>query len=134
LKVKFAILINLHEKDLPLLESIQAYIGGIGRFAKHGKTAIQYTVTSKEELKVILDHFDKYPLITQKRADYLLFKRALDLFNNKEHLTKKGMDKIVAIKASINLGLNGELKLAFPDIVPVTRPLVENTEIPIRNE
>ena len=40
------------------------------------------------------------------------------------------MDKIVAIKASINLGLNEELKLAFPDIVPVTRPLVENTEIP----
>uniref|UniRef100_UPI002000A618 hypothetical protein n=1 Tax=Exserohilum turcicum TaxID=93612 RepID=UPI002000A618 len=60
-RVKFAFLINLHEKDLLLLESIQAYFGGIGRFAKHGKTTLQYTVTSKEELKVILDHFDKYP-------------------------------------------------------------------------
>ena len=130
-RVKFGFLINLRpagEKDLPLLQAIKAYLGGIGRFAKHGKTTIQYTVTFKEELRLILDHFDKYLLMTQKRADYILFKRSLDLFYNKEHLTKQGIDKIVAIKASMNLGLNEELKLAFPDIVPVPRPLLVQQE------
>lgn len=112
------------------MQAIQAYFGGIGRFAKHGKTTIQYTVTSKEQLMVILDHFEKYPLITQKKADYLLFKRAFELIKNKEHLTKEGIDKIVAIKTSMNLGLNEELKAAFPDIVPVSRPSIENKVIP----
>ena len=41
--------------------------------------------------------------------------------------------KIVAIKASINQGLSQKLKLAFPDVVPVVRPLVENPRIPDPN-
>jgi hypothetical protein len=48
----------------------------------------------------------------------------------KEHLTKEGLERIVAIKASINLGLSDELKAAFSDIVPVNRPLVTNQDIP----
>ena len=41
--------------------------------------------------------------------------------------------KIVAIKASMNQGLSQKLKLAFPDVVPVVRPLVENPRIPDPN-
>jgi hypothetical protein len=75
-------------------------------------------------LAKVLDHFDKYPLITQKRADYELFVQAFNLIQNKEHLTEEGLRKIVAIKASLNLGLSEELKAAFPKILPVTRPSV----------
>ena len=32
----------------------------------------------------------------------------------KEHLTNEGLLKIVAIKASMNLGLSDDLKVAFP--------------------
>jgi hypothetical protein len=38
----------------------------------------------------IIDFFDKYPLITQKLADYLLFKQVFEMIKNKEHLTIKG--------------------------------------------
>ena len=48
---------------------------------------------------------------------------------NKEHLTIQGLHKIVTIKASMNLGLSADLKSAFPDIVPVVRPLVETKTI-----
>jgi len=34
------------------------------------------------------------------------------------------LEKIVAIKASINKGLSDELKAAFPDTIPVTRPSI----------
>jgi hypothetical protein len=47
----------------------------------------------------------------------------------KEHLTNEGLQKLVAIKASLNLGLSDELKAAFPDIIPVQRPLVQNKTI-----
>lgn len=40
----------------------------------------------------------------------------------KEHLNLGGLKKILAIKASINLGFSNNLNEAFPDIVPVLRP------------
>lgn len=44
----------------------------------------------------------------------------------KEHLTHEGLIAIVNIRASLNLGLSGELKEAFPKVVPIKRPLVED--------
>jgi len=44
--------------------------------------------------------------------------------SRKEHLTIEGLHKIVAIKASLNLGLSEELKVAFPSVIPVKKPLV----------
>ena len=44
--------------------------------------------------------------------------------SRKEHLTIEGLHKIVAIKASLNLGLSEELKVAFSNIIPMKRPLV----------
>jgi hypothetical protein len=42
-------------------------------------------VRSVKDLEKIFSHFDKYPLITQKRADYLLFKQAYEIIKKKEH-------------------------------------------------
>jgi hypothetical protein len=76
-----------------------------------GKDSIQYRVSSiKAELAVIIAHFDEYPLITQKRADFELFKLIVDIISRKEHLTTEGLRKIVNLRASINNGLSPELK------------------------
>jgi hypothetical protein len=80
-------------------------------------------------MKVVLPHFDKYPLITKKLADYLLFRSVVELMEGKEHLTMEGLQKIASIKASLNNGLTDELKAAFPVLNPVARPLVEIPEI-----
>ena len=87
---------------------------------------IQYLVFSVKKLQVIRKHFEDYPLHTRKRADFELWIKAFELIQNKEHLTAPGIQKIVAIKASLNLGIPDELKAAFPTIVPVERPNVEN--------
>lgn len=49
--------------------------------------------------------------------------------NCKEHLTEEGLQKIIAIKSSMNWGLSNELKLAFPNIIPVERPVVQVPKI-----
>jgi len=54
---------------------------------------------------------------------------AVNLIKNKEHLTKEGLRKIVAIKASINKGLSNTLKEIFPDVKPVPKPLIADQEI-----
>lgn len=80
---------------------------------------------SLQDLRIIVDHFIKFPLLTQKRADFELFLQIFNLMKKKEHLTPSGLLKIVSIKASMNLGLSMSLKAAFPNITPVQRPKVE---------
>jgi hypothetical protein len=72
-------------------------------------------------------------LLTQKRADYLLFKQVVAIMNNKEHITSEGLQKIVNIRASMNKGLTETLSTNFPGIIPAVRPLVESIKIPDSN-
>jgi LAGLIDADG endonuclease len=65
--------IGLHNKDLAFLKQIQTYLGGVGNIVKHSEDLYAYRVNSvKDILSHILPHFDKFPLITNKQADYLL--------------------------------------------------------------
>lgn len=101
----------------------------VGKISKHGETSYAYRVSSLKELETVIIHLDKYPLITQKLADYILFKKAVMLIKEKEHLTKSGLHKLAAIKASLNLGLSETLKAAFPDVISASKPLIESTAI-----
>ena len=112
--------IALHQKDLVLLESIRSYFE-LGVIRKQGDKSVSYMLTSVADIEVIINHFDKYPLLSQKLKDYVLFKQAFLIIKNKEHLTVEGVSKLVNIRASMNWGVPDSLKLAFPSITPVTR-------------
>lgn len=124
----FAISLNI--KDENIIYRLQSYFG-VGKIKRdNSHSAIVFYVNSVEELtSVIIPFFDKYPLITQKRADYQLFKRAVNLIKEGAHLTSEGLTKIVSIKASMNKGLSDKLATYFPNIVPEVRPIVEDQEI-----
>ena len=77
---------------------------------------------SIKELLIIIEHFNKYPLITKKGRDFLGFKKAILLIQSKEHLTKEGLLKLVHLKALMGKGLTNELKTVFPDIVSLNEP------------
>ena len=100
------------------------YSLGVGNIHIHGKDSIQLRVDSLKELQIITKLFETYPLVTAKLADYILFKKALDIIITKEHLSQKGLLKLVGIKASLNLGLNDTLKEAYPNWkeIQVNRP------------
>jgi len=70
--------IGLNEKDLALLEKIQSFfaVGGIRR--NKVNNSVVFAVQSIKDLAtVIIPYFDKFPLISQKRADYELFKQVV---------------------------------------------------------
>jgi hypothetical protein len=69
-------------------------------------------------------------LITQKRADYLLFKQAIYLLNAKAKSNIEGFISILSLKASMNSGLSETLKIHFPTLIPVSRPVVSWEGIP----
>jgi len=55
---------------------------------------------------------------------------AAELMLAKAHQTLEGLHKIVAIKATINTGLSKTLQKAFPNIIEVSRPLIDTSVIP----
>lgn len=109
--------ISLHERDKDLLEQIQNYFG-VGSISSHDSAALKYSVRSYKDMQKIIAHFDKFPLISKKLKDYKLFKLAYNLFIKKEHLSIEGIEKLVALKNSMNLGLSPQLKAAFANIKP----------------
>jgi len=88
-QVRVSFEISLHKKDLILLEEIQSYFGGAGVISSNtSRDSVIYKIQSLEQiLNVILPHFDKYRLITQKGADYLLFREVVRMMQVKQHLT-----------------------------------------------
>lgn len=116
--------IGLHQKDRGVLEQIKDYLG-VGHIYNQGFNGVQFHVKSVKELEVVIMHFDKYPLISQKYTDSQLWREVVMMMLKKEHLTLEGLKKIVALKASLNLGLLDELKEVFPNIVPVKRAIVD---------
>jgi hypothetical protein len=127
--VRPSFLIQVHSRDNKLLMQIKDYFGGIGNIYI-SKDKSRFTVRFLDHILKIITHFDNYPLITQKKADFILFKEIIDKVIEGEHLSAKGLQEIVNIRASINLGLSDSLKTIFPDTVPVTRPKIENSTIP----
>jgi hypothetical protein len=58
-----------------------------------------FIVAKTEDLNnIIIPHFTKY-LLTQKQADFELFKLVVDMVKRKEHLTEEGLIKIISIRA-----------------------------------
>lgn len=80
--------IGLHSRDLALLLQIKKYFG-CGVIVKNDATnEVSYRVNSPEDLtNKIIPHFVKYPLLTQKAADFYLFKQVIELMIKKAHLT-----------------------------------------------
>ena len=129
--VKPVFSISLHNKDIKLLEAIQRTLK-TGKIYKHGVDSVQYRVSSLKNLQIITNHFDSYPLITQKRADYLLFKQAITIIKNKEHSSIEGLLKLVGIKATLNWGLSDKFKESFPLAKPVARPTVTYNSLNVK--
>jgi hypothetical protein len=93
LRVRPVFQIKLHDKDTVLLKQIKSYFSETGSISIN-KGNVTYTVSSIEDLnKIIIPHFEKYPLLTQKRSDFELFKKIIHLMVNKEHLTIEGLKK-----------------------------------------
>jgi hypothetical protein len=109
--------------------------GGVGNIRNNiGNNSVVYSVTKLKYLtEVIIPHLIMYSLLTQKRSDFILFKWAVELIQNAEHLSLAGIQKIVALrlKASLNKGLSDELKKAF--FKQVERPRAEFLQIPNPN-
>lgn len=118
--------IELKDKDLDLLYKIQGFFQGVGKVYKiENKGHAVYAVTKISDLNnIIIPHFIKYPLLTIKRINFLLFKEIIDLMYKKSHLTLGGAQSVINIRASMNKGATRNFLENFPYTVPVGLPYI----------
>ncbi|CAF3568810.1 unnamed protein product [Fusarium graminearum] len=105
-----------------ILHLLLAYFNA-GKIYKSKRGIIYYTIGStKDLLKHVLPHFDKYPLSSLKLKDYLVFKRILLLMQKGEHQSLSGLFKIFSERANLNKGLPKVVEEEYPDLKPAVIP------------
>jgi len=121
---------GLHKRDLSLLLQLQRFLGGIGSIHVNPiLNKVNYSIDSNKHLMKLISHLDKYPLLTQKANDFILFKEVVILMRNKAHLSIEGLNPIINRKASMNLGLSYLLKFEFKDFTPIERQIINTDNI-----
>ena len=94
-----------HEKDESVLHDIKNYFGfgnvKVNRTDKHG-TRKEFRVRGLDNLNKLIEFFLKYPLNTSKKKDFEIFSKVIQSMNNKEHLTKEGLDSIAILISKMN--------------------------------
>lgn len=100
--------ITLHLRDIETLKAIQVFFNGVGGIATNNKLA-HYRVRSRDELQVIIDHFQKYPLHTSKLTNFAIFVSIYNLINEKAHTKVTGFLKVAALANKLNKPLSDML-------------------------
>jgi hypothetical protein len=119
--------IELREKDYNLLKEIKNFfvVGTIIKRVKKGNPTAIYSVRSINALKdIIIPHFNKYNLLTQKKEDFHLFSLVVYMLYDNQHKNEQGLNKVLSYKASMGKGLSKTLLNMFPNMKPAVRNLV----------
>jgi len=126
--------LGLNYKDKALLENIKHTLGVGNIYYNSNDKTYKFKVSNINELiNVIIPHFKKYYLITQKHIDFELFSNIVTMVKNKEHLTIQGLQKIVNLKVTLNLGLSDNLKKNFPETKIMEKDIYNVINIPDSN-
>ena len=105
LEVRPSFSLSLNEKDLGLLEDLQAFFGcGWIRESKSDRT-FKYEARSIGDLtKSILPHFERFPLRGYKARSCAGFSHVCRMVEQGHHLQRDGLREIVDIAYQMNLG------------------------------
>ena len=91
-----------HERDIQVLHALKSFFG-CGVVRKDNGDRMAYRVRGHEHLsKNILPFFEKHPLKTRKRVDFLKFRDIVNLMNRGDHLTRAGVEEIRSIAEKMN--------------------------------
>lgn len=92
---------QIDQKENHLLILIKNFLGGnIGY--RSSQDTYYYGSTSFGSAKKVISYFDHYHLLSSKHVNYLKWRKAYVLVQNKRHLTSCGVDSIIKLKNTMN--------------------------------
>ena len=93
-----------HRRDVQLLFALKKFFG-CGVVRRNREERMAFRVRRLDHLsRVIVPFFEKHPLKSKKRMDFLKFRDILLKMNEGQHLTPEGIQVIRAIASKMNTG------------------------------
>lgn len=104
LGVSADIWITQNNNSLIVLEQIIKFLGIGIIYNRKGKSinASDIKISNIKSINVFIENFNPSMFEGAKALDYLDFCNAVHLINNKNHLTKEGLNKVIKIKSGMN--------------------------------
>lgn len=102
--------LKMREKEFRLLNEVKRFFkcGAVYHQKEKRKNhtpCYRYEINSQENIhRVLIPFFDKYPLQSSKRKDYLIFRKIAQMVREKRHKTQEGIREILRLKLQMNFG------------------------------
>jgi LAGLIDADG endonuclease/Cytochrome C and Quinol oxidase polypeptide I len=100
-KVEVRLNFQIYQKKNYILLLIKYFIGGNIGYRKN-KDTYYYGSTSFGSAKKVINYFDHFHLLSTKHINYLKWRKAYLIIQNKNHLNKGGIEKIIKLKNTMN--------------------------------
>ena len=91
-----------HKKDIKVLYALKDFFkSGVVRINHDDRYELR--IRSLECINnYVIPHFDKFELMTNKKFDFIKFKKIINLMNQKQHLQTDGLKRIIEISLEMN--------------------------------
>jgi len=102
-KDRFEVRLNfqIDQKKEDLLVLIKEFLGGNIGYRKNQDT-YYYGSTSFGSAKKVINYFDSFNLLSSKHINYLKWRKAYIIIQNRDHLNPYGLEKIKKLKSTMN--------------------------------
>ena len=100
-KVEVRLNFQIDQKNKDVLLLIKDFLGGNIGYIKSQDT-YYYESTSFGSAKNVINYFDQYHLLSSKHVNYLKWRKAYLIIQNKDYLTENDQDKLIKLKISID--------------------------------
>lgn len=100
-RVEVRLNFQIDQKKDNILLLIKDFFGGNLGYRKIQDT-YYYGSTSFGSAKNVINYFDHFHLLSSKHINYLKWRKAYIIIQNKDHLTENGLNKIIKLKSTMN--------------------------------
>jgi len=90
-----------HQRDVEILEKLKLFFG-FGTIHVNHEDRKEFRVRGFENLAKIVQFFKENPLQTSKQKSFEIFTEILKMMNDREHLTREGLEKIANLASQMN--------------------------------
>lgn len=105
----FSVSQHKRNKEIILFFHKHFKCGGV-RFSKRDQNYKFEARSVKDLIKIIIPHFEKFPLLTSKKEEFERFKEICKIIYANHHLSKEGMGKVLELSKQVNTCGNKKYK------------------------
>ena len=111
IEVRVSFSIGQSNTSKEMMERIALFFYQTSKNIRSDKNLLKYETRNVNHiLAIVIPHFQKYPLQSNKKNDFLAFSKVCVLLQQKRHLTSRGLKQIFDISYQMNLNLKKETR------------------------